>query len=252
MENKVCKFHQSGHCKFGSTCKHQHIQHTCTNTTCERSTCTARHPRPCVYHTRFGHCKFGSNCSYLHINTTDDTVIETLKKGLEHMFILLKAKDNEMKALEEKVNKMEDLIKHFPCDVSAFKETTNTGLKTHTHISHKAPEEKPFKCGECEYTAKTKTVLKRHYTMKHKVDDSWKYPSSTQKVKCFEEDCDISDKEFFFDHDFAMHYYTEHQFMFTCDHCHRPLPGPDTMLELHHNLCTSPCSGDPHCYCKNF
>ena len=194
----------------------------------------ARHPRPCTYYTRYGHCKFGTNCFYLHVDSLKETEIENLKKDLNKILTLLNAKEKEMKALEEKVNQIEGKVKTFLCTTCESRNSTSSNLTTHTQDTQ---EEKPFICTQCDYTARTHTVLKRHYSMKHKVTDSWVFPTSSSTlppIKCDEsEECENSDKEFFCNQKFAMHYYTEHQYMFTCDHCHRNLPGPDIMYKLH-------------------
>ena len=62
----VCKFHKFGHCKFGETCRHLHIDTICTNSNCSRKLCSLRHPKHCKYFTSTGFCKFNEDCSYLH------------------------------------------------------------------------------------------------------------------------------------------------------------------------------------------
>ena len=70
----ICKFHQYGYCKFGSPCRHFHTQDTCITENCDKLSCTSRHPRLCLYLTRFGHCKFGTACSYLRSGAVDVSV----------------------------------------------------------------------------------------------------------------------------------------------------------------------------------
>ena len=241
----LCKFHQSGHCKFASSCKHFHTTHTCTNLQCDQTTCRARHPRPCTYYSRFGHCKFGTSCSYLH-DTIKETEIEKLKKDLDHVMILLKVKENEMKDLEKKVDMMKDQINKSPCDHCDSNDTPATSATKHMENTHQSEEVNNFRCnfGGCRYTARTKTILKRHMTMKHKLDSNFVYPSSAEKFQC-----DECTHEFFLDNTFAIHTYNEHQKGFSCGHCKKNLPGDVDMLEIHYNHCTFPCGGDPLCPC---
>jgi hypothetical protein len=93
-----CKYHNSGHCKFGDKCKHFHTKHTCTNTPCEDSTCTARHPRPCRYYSQSGYCKFGSSCSYRHrvstLEVEEGSNVEQLEIKLQQVIDSLKTKEN--------------------------------------------------------------------------------------------------------------------------------------------------------------
>ena len=151
-----------------------------------------------------------------------------------------------MKDLEEKVNMMQAQINKFPCDLC---DTPTTPAIKHMKNAHQSEEEKNFRCqfGGCKYTARTKTILKRHMTMKHKLNSNFVYPSSAEKFECDEDECG---HEFFLDNTYAMHTYNEHQIGFDCGHCKKNLPGPDVMLEIHYNLCTFPCDGDPFCPCK--
>ena len=64
----VCKFHQYGHCKFGPHCWHFNTKDTCSTPTCKQNSCTARHPKPCLYFPRNSYYKFGSSRSFLHPN----------------------------------------------------------------------------------------------------------------------------------------------------------------------------------------
>ena len=125
-----CKFHQYGHCKFGETCRHFHTQHICSTPQCDRTSCTARHPRPCVYFARFGHCKFGNSCSYIHsihskenVNIVNDVI--KLKEDLEQILTTLKTKEIEIFKLEEKVRDLEKNLlksnsKNFKCDLCDY------------------------------------------------------------------------------------------------------------------------------------
>lgn len=245
---EACKFHQFGHCKFGSSCRHQHTQHTCTNTQCTKATCTSRHPRPCIYFTRSGHCKFGTACSYLHATNAKDSEVEKIKKDLEQTASLLKAKENEIKMLEERVGKLESLVNQPFCAPGENQDRPKSQLNMHKEITHTPTlNTEPIKCEywTCDYKASTSTVLKRHITMKHKIDESFVYPSSTEEDECVE-----CGHVFTVNHNFAMHLYKEHKYGFTCDHCHNYLPGDDFMFQIHLKLCTSPCDGDPQCPCK--
>ena len=89
----VCKFNQSGFCKFQSHCRKQHVMKICTNTQCSMVTCIYRHPRVCRYFDNFGRCKFADSCAYLHkrngnlcdIRKNQDKEIEELRKEVEEL-----------------------------------------------------------------------------------------------------------------------------------------------------------------------
>jgi hypothetical protein len=149
-EQVFCKFHQRGHCKFGKTCNHFHTQYTCTSTQCEDDSCTARHPRHCVYYTRTGFCKFGSSCSYRHqVLSSENTAVKhleseitMLKETLTKVLAALQNKENEIKVHEQRITGIESIVK------------TSSG--------------ETFQCTQCDYESSTSTALKTHVTKKHK------------------------------------------------------------------------------------
>jgi len=63
---KVCKYNQTGYCKFKSACKNLHINTICSEEGCNQASCSLRHPRKCTNFFKYGNCKFGSKCAYLH------------------------------------------------------------------------------------------------------------------------------------------------------------------------------------------
>ena len=102
-----CKFHKTGHCKFGQNCRHFHSFTICSVANCDKK-CPNRHPKPCHNHARFGRCKFGSSCSYLHCNSApaNDSLaddVKELKEALKQVMQILKAKEDQIQMLEEKM-----------------------------------------------------------------------------------------------------------------------------------------------------
>ena len=148
----VCKFHQYGHCKFSETCKHFHTKNTCENEKCDKTGCSARHPRMCKYFQKFRQCKFGTGCSYLHVNNSpsSDTsnTVQVMQEELKHIKCSLISKEIEINDLKERVNQLEKIV-----------ESRDT-----------PPHESSFKCDICDYCCKSETVLKRHNTRKHKTE----------------------------------------------------------------------------------
>ena len=110
----LCKFHQYGHCKFSQTCKHFHTKDTCTSSNCDRSQCTARHPKICVYFLRLGRCKFGTDCSYLHdVPSPNGDIVNAVKvmqEELQFVTNALKTKETKINEFKEKVDKLENII----------------------------------------------------------------------------------------------------------------------------------------------
>ena len=45
----ICKYNQSGFCKFGERCNQMHINTVCNKLTCSKSLCNERHPKVCKF-----------------------------------------------------------------------------------------------------------------------------------------------------------------------------------------------------------
>lgn len=62
----ICKFNQYGYCRYQEMCRKQHINKKCENSSCNRRTCTLRHPKICTFFRDYGYCKFGEFCKFIH------------------------------------------------------------------------------------------------------------------------------------------------------------------------------------------
>ena len=90
----VCSFNKFGFCKFGLTCRKQHVSEKCSNKNCEIQKCSLRHPRTCRYFRDFGNCKFGEWCLFNHeipiskemeeLRKTFDSKIDTFKSNCQN------------------------------------------------------------------------------------------------------------------------------------------------------------------------
>jgi hypothetical protein len=94
----ICKFNQSGFCKFRSHCRKQHFMETCSNKQCNMETCIYRHPMMWRYFTNFGRCKFKDSCAYLHeiSENINEKEIEKLRQ--------------EVKELQMQVNELRNIL----------------------------------------------------------------------------------------------------------------------------------------------
>ena len=275
-----CKFHKTGHCKFGQTCRHFHSHTVCSVPNCDKN-CQDRHPKPCRYQARFGRCKFGSSCSYLHcdsaaVNDTLANDVEELKKALKQVMQILEAKENQIQKLEDKlltVTANENIS--FASDAllpspetfrsAVIEDSLDISLQDETREEvSPAPSgwvlDSPDQCQYwlCEFTSTSESVHNQHIIDAHTIDSSFTYPSSSEKTICGYDvgpqdqspDCDQCREEYFLNHTFAMHLYTSHKIGFDCAHCHKYLPGGDEMYTIHLQLCTAPCDGHPRCPCR--
>ena len=161
-----CKFHQYGHCKYGSTCKHFHTKDTCFDSNCDKNTCTLRHPKCCKHFSRLGSCKFGTRCSYSHtvapVQNDLVKVVEEILKDLHTVKNTLKVKEAEIHHLKARVEELEVKVKS----------------------STSKPEEDIFKCNLCDYDCKSQKTLKSHTTRKHKNEPLENPLPTPEKVRC--------------------------------------------------------------------
>ena len=104
---KVCRHYQTGFCKFGESCRKQHVKESCQITKCNLKICTKRHPKVCKYFKQQQFCKFGDSCSYRH------DLVEPSSGPLEKQLEALQATVVKMSAvicnLEEKVARLENV-----------------------------------------------------------------------------------------------------------------------------------------------
>ena len=147
---QVCKFHQYGHCKYGSSCRRFHTENSCSDTNCDKTLCTLRHPRSCKHLSRHGHCQFGAGCSYSHSISPPRKCLEAdfkiIQEELKLVKTVLEMKVAEIDHLKEKVNSLEDIV------VSMKSEHSGSS----------------FDCNICEYKCKSEKALKNHETRKHR------------------------------------------------------------------------------------
>ena len=114
----ICKFNQSGYCKYESHCRKHHVTEICPNIQCTKTSCLYRHPRVCRYFSNSGKCKFSDSCAYLHTNNNI-----TLEKEISEQ------KKEFMKEIRKLRVEIEDLRK-IVCDLSIQSSQGQTSAKT--------------------------------------------------------------------------------------------------------------------------
>ena len=146
-EAAVCKYFQTGYCKYGQQCYKGHIKELCP-TQCNKSSCSKRHPRKCKYFSKTGYCKFNQGCAFAHETEGNNLKIEALENEIK----VMKEEMKELKTrLMDKLEKLEKTIK------------SETGVNHHKQVE----EEIIFKCDDCDYKANTKIRLNKHTNTKH-------------------------------------------------------------------------------------
>ena len=120
QQNQVCSFNKFGFCKFGSTCRKQHVSEKCSTKNCEVQRCSLRHPKTCRYYRDYGNCKFGEWCFFNHIipvskemgeiQKTFDSKLEIFENNLKTLKECIAEKDLHILQFKEQVLGLETKI----------------------------------------------------------------------------------------------------------------------------------------------
>ena len=204
MEN-VCKFFQYGHCKFGETCRKEHVSEKCRDFSCERekSGCSQRHPTVCKYFKTYRKCKFGDYCSYEHelssseIPSESETFMDKNQKLIERVELLeatiihlVKHKEKDMDIFERLINNMVDRIANLEKKENVTNKSSNevderentieivndtAGSEIFDDSTTNIPQldgsalsRSPYQCDECEFQSSGEETSKTHKKKKHK------------------------------------------------------------------------------------
>ena len=103
----LCSFNKFGYCKYRETCRKRHITEICEKTSCDISTCSARHPRTCKFYRDLGRCKFDP-CAFLHLENKNS--LESLIKENEEILQKIAKLDSTIKELDEKTIESKHII----------------------------------------------------------------------------------------------------------------------------------------------
>ena len=201
MSQAVCRFNKFGYCKYGKYCFRKHENRICENAQCNVQECPLRHPRKCVYFLKYKYCKFGLYCKFSHDKIVDtetlkqikdlEDKLKSLKKEINDKEVLIKEKDEDIKALKEiyefemkkqeseSLKEIEDIrndrnmIQMFFDDFKedmAYKYGYDSSAETtDEEIDYmKIISVGNFDCNLCDFKGKTTGGLKTHKKRKHK------------------------------------------------------------------------------------
>ena len=159
MESLICKFNQFGFCKFEKTCRKRHEDLICENKECDLTICEKRHPKPCIFFSKYKQCKFGTYCKYSHSD----------EKELRFKMLFTK-----IESLEESIAKRDKVIVEMRERLVALKNISVNKAKyntTHTEDTFENGNNKEVnimsdvtscECVECEKTFKSNNELSLH------------------------------------------------------------------------------------------
>ena len=83
IESLVCKYNQTGYCKYGGQCQKIHNNTLCPNKICRNKYCIKRHPKTCRYFAINLICSLKDKCAYAHYTSNADTKIVELEREIK-------------------------------------------------------------------------------------------------------------------------------------------------------------------------
>ena len=113
MKSMVCRFNQTGYCKFWERCHKIHENEMCREKNCERIGCIKRHPKNCKYFLLHLFCKFGMDCVFIHHRTGRSTEMDSFTedvKTLKAEVNILKTAIKTFMSIKEEANISKDSI----------------------------------------------------------------------------------------------------------------------------------------------
>ena len=75
-DQSICKFNQTGYCKFGETCIKIHENQRCYTKGWNPSKCKKCHPKECKYFAEKKFCKFGKVWNFNHSEFNESMKID--------------------------------------------------------------------------------------------------------------------------------------------------------------------------------
>ena len=201
----ICKFNQSGFCKFLSHCRKQHVMDICPTNQCNIKTCLLRHPKLCKYFFNSGRCKFNGQCAYLHHQTKSTVELEiseleskleemkTKIKDIENLQLRLDQHETELKTfVDEKVQhilketqnqqnscenvnkienleeKLKELSENFYILLGSVDDLERTTKLLKHHLETLSEQTQNFKCNFCGQVFQTEQIVSEHIRRHHK------------------------------------------------------------------------------------
>ena len=122
-EVNICKYNQSGFCKYKDKCRRKHYSENCEDKSdCRAHNCPKRHPKECKNITKTGKCKYGDKCAYNHDALTKENKYATLLEAVAHV---MKKHDDEILDMKQELHQMTSKVSQLENEMSLTVETVS-------------------------------------------------------------------------------------------------------------------------------
>ena len=119
IRNNICKYNQTGCCRFQNHCRKTHENQKCENPTiCKDKDCSKRHPKPCRNLRKAEGCRFKEGCAYIH-----KSFHSTQQK--ESNEVVVSKHNNEIRVLKEEIKLLFKIILSMNFKLKTFEEAKN-------------------------------------------------------------------------------------------------------------------------------
>ena len=256
---EICKYNQTGFCKFQGSCKKVHNIELCTNISkCQDINCTKRHPKICRNFQVKGNCRFKEGCAYTHVQHTNEEnllLVQTLATYFKHVHEL-KEELSETKLIVEKLQIQMNTLNKIVQDKKETQQTETENINESMTVEVDGPKKK-HQCDVCDYECEKEITLKKHKNTKHidannrSGDKDCQVTTTIKSTHLYCDECDYScqTKNNLKKHKAHMHVSIMENTNITCNSCGRKF-----IHEGEHNIHfkevhpTCKCTTDSVCY----
>ena len=193
-ESTVCKFNQTGYCRYGGLCLKTQNNTLCSEKVCRKINCRERHPKTCRYFAQNKSFRLKDQCAYAHHLSKKETNIALierevilLKEEIEKLSIYratVNVKLQKMISNEIQFEKQKNLVGNHrkqikDLEVKVMKlEQNNT--KKHSKVKYIS-----YECDICDFLSTTVLMLKNHKNTKHVIENKSEFSMCEEKFDTY-------------------------------------------------------------------
>jgi hypothetical protein len=199
---KLCKFQNSGFCKFETKCHFKHVFDNCDVEGCDTTGCFKRHPKRCRYYFLKRFCKFQESCHYSHGegNSHEDIAIvrleiEKIKKKNEelesetmHLKLVNLELINNLKMAKEEVNLIMKEKNAIHTENKEIKEVNEHLLEDINVINERIGNMIPGKLEEENLELKESNAILKCLLQMHKNEERNQYNVESEDIETIPDD----------------------------------------------------------------